>query len=260
MLNRYTLAFLIAVSLFTACKARKKNKSTPPVVKTIEDTTAVVTAESLLSGTIKNWTYFSAKIDVEFRYDGDKKVNPNASIRMYKDSLIWISGGMFGIEAFRMLINRDSMVILNKLEKTYTIYKNTALHGISDIPLTVSQIQNLILGNPVYALKLYEIIRRNDQNVSIGCNQENFKTTHNFRKDFLTIDTTAIKDNKTPNFAEARYSEYTVVNTHNFPMYTFITATNGKKIYMLELKYSDPDFEEILTFPFTIPASYEKTK
>lgn len=262
MLNKGFLLILLAVSVLYACKGRrKKHRETPPVVRMENDSmSAKASAADLLSSTLKTWTYFSAKIDVELRYGEGKKFNPNASIRMYKDSLIWLSGGLFGIEGLRVLINKDSVVMINKLEKTYTVYKNNAFKGISDIPLTVTQLQNLIIAKPVYALELYEILLQNENRLAIAYNQEKFKTQHSFQKQFLTIDTTSIRDKSTPNFAEARYSEYSVVNGHNFPSFTFITATSGQKIYEIELRYSDTDFETALTFPFTIPASYEKTK
>lgn len=259
-MNKILSIVLVCIVVFSSCKNRKnKNAQKPGAVVFEQDSTVIPSASNILDVTLKNWTYFSAKIDVEFR-ENDNKLKPNATIRMYKDSLIWISAGMFGIEGVRILINNDSVVMINKIEKTYTIYKNNAFKGISDIPLDVVQIQNLILGKPIYALELYSILLNNSNSLNINYNQKKFNTFHHYKREYLTIDSTTIRDNITPNYAIANYSNYTVVSSHNFPAKTFIKASNGSKIYEIDLQYSDIDFETALTFPLTIPSSYEKTK
>ena len=71
-----------------------------------------------------SFTTFSAKIDVDYQGTDGKKYNVNANLRMYKDSVIWISvTGLFGIEGLRAYITKDSVKILNKLDKIYTSKK-----------------------------------------------------------------------------------------------------------------------------------------
>ncbi len=255
-------SLIIAVLLFvglSACKSRKNKIITPSIVNPVDSIIKTANAEDFLGFTIKDWQYFSSKIDVDYR-NGDDQKNVNVHIRMLKDSLVWISAGLFGIEAARVLINKDSMVVLNKLEKTYMVYKNEAISGFSDVPLTVGQIQNLIIGQPVYALKLYKIAMNNDARISIQYPQEKFITSHQYGKQFYTIDTTAINDRTTSNYAMARYQDYSVVNGHNFPLTTYLTASNGNKLIYIDMKFQDTDFETVVTFPFTIPSSYEKAQ
>lgn len=61
---------------------------------------------------------FQAKVKVEYEgtNGGDQAT---ANIRMQKDSVIWISlTGLLGIEGFRLLVNKDSVHLMNKLNKT----------------------------------------------------------------------------------------------------------------------------------------------
>lgn len=259
ILNHKFLIVLCTTLFIISCGSRKNKVPTPPVVKTSNDTAILnPTAFDILSFTIKPWTYFSSKIDIEFREIDGKKLNPNASIRMYKDSLIWISAGMFGIEGMRILINKDSVVILNKLEKKYNVYKTSEFKGLSDISLSVIQLQNIILAKPIYALKLYEIVLQSENQISIKYPQIKYNTFHQYKREFFTIDSSNITDNLKPNFAKIAYSEYGVFNSHNFPTFAFIQSKFNNKTFELELKYSDIDFETALTFPLTIPSSYEK--
>jgi hypothetical protein len=257
------LAFIILGSfciLITACKSRKNKVVTPVVVKPVGDSTIkTASAEDILSFTLKDWQYFSSKIDVDYT-NGDESKAVTVNIRMLRDSLVWISAGLFGIEGARVLINKDSMVVLNRIEKKYMVFKNEAVAGFSDVPLTVCQIQNLLIGRPVYALKLYDIAMNTDAGLSIQYTQEKFITSHRYIKQYYTIDTTSIRDRTTRNYAIANYRDYSVINGHNFPLSNTVTASNADKLIKLEMKFQDTDFETAVTFPFTIPSSYEKTK
>jgi hypothetical protein len=251
------ISCILAICLM-ACKARKM--AGPAIVKpNVDSTVKQATAQDLLGFTLKDWRYFSARIDIEYQ-NGDNKQNFEAKIHMLKDSLVWISAGLFGIEGARVLVNTDSMVVLNRLNKNYSVYKNESVSGFSDVPLTVGQIQNLIIGQPAYALNLYKIMSNTDANISIAYKQEKFTTSHHYRKQFYTIDTTSIQDKTSRNYAMATYQDYTSVNNHNFPLSSYINASNQDKLIHISMKFKDVDFESPVSFSFNIPGSYERTK
>src|ERR1700690_2207460 len=66
-----------------------------------------------------NFTTFSAKIKVQYEDYKGKQPDFNAFVRLYKDSVLWISinATFLSIEAFRILITKDTVIILNKLNK-----------------------------------------------------------------------------------------------------------------------------------------------
>lgn len=259
-MNRLFLLIPLLALTVSACKSRKNRVETPVVVNPGTDSiTKMASAQDLLGFTMKDWTYFSSKIDVDFK-NGDDSKNVTVNIRMLKDSLVWLSAGLFGLEGARVLINKDSMVILNKLNRNYMVYKNEAIAGFSDVPLTVTQIQNLILAKPVYALNLYQVLVNNNTALGIEYKQDKFITTHRYQKQFYTIDTTTVNDRTSMNYAMARYQEYAVIDGHNFPYKTFITASTGNKLVSIDMKFEDADFHSALTFPFSIPSSYEKIR
>ncbi|HEY1045438.1 MAG TPA: DUF4292 domain-containing protein [Bacteroidia bacterium] len=259
MNNKVLTYILIAIAFLQACKSRKETVL-PPVVEYNKDSaTKVVTANSLLNSTLSDWTYFSSKVEVEMNDKGNT-INATAHIRMYRDSLIWISAGMFGIEGYRMLITKDSIVVLDKLHKNYSVVKRSDFGNVTSVPLTVTQIQNLILARPVYALNLYEIAKNDSLSLEIFFNQDKFKTNHHYARQYLTIDSTTVKDNSTGNNAKAQYSEYSVIEGKNFPIKNHITASSEKQNFDIKLQHSDVDFSSLLTFPFNIPTSYEKIK
>ncbi len=257
ILNKILLGTLCVLLTQTACKAKKQTVA-PPVVK--KDTTAL-TAYDLLQSTIKPWTYFSSKINSDFT-DGNQTISATINLRMYKDSLIWVSAGMFGIEGFRVLINKDSVVILNKLERSYMIIKTKEFSGITPTPLTVEQIQNIVIAKPFFDLKQYQIKTNTVEQLSILCDQVKLGLTHNYTPSTLTMDSSYMVDKvNTNNWARIQYSEYTQIVNHNFPLKAIIeTKSNLQKNSVVQLNYTDVDFISPLTFPLTIPSSYAKAK
>lgn len=249
------LALALLMMTAAACRPKKNIVAPPVVVVAKSDTASMMTADRLVGPTLKNWKYFQAKMDIEFTQNGST-TKVDAHIRMYKDSLIWISAG-FGL--YRIMINNDSMVILDKLNTSYTVYDKKTLTELLNTPLNVSQLQNILLGQPAYALKLYELKFYKDSNFSILYNQEKFLTAHTFNRQVMTIDSSRIDDNLTTNYAVAHYESYSVVDGYNMPLKVKLNATSKNPIN-LNIDFSDPDFTTELTFPFNIPSSYDRKK
>ncbi|MES2617437.1 MAG: DUF4292 domain-containing protein [Bacteroidota bacterium] len=257
-----TLKYLpIIILLIVSCKARKF--STPvtvsPVIIDTVNQTKILTASDLLASSLKPWTYFSSKADIDY-VNGDKKQSVGSNIRMYKDSLIWVSVNMFGIEGARILINKDSMVLLDKFNKQYRVYTRSYIEGILGAPLSVGELQNIILARPVYALELYEIITNNERELKIKNTQKRVFIGHHYQKQFTTIDTTRIDDRTAPHYANVYYSGYVSINNHNFPLNTQIKAYNGMSTTEIKLDFTNPDFDTQVSFSFVIPSSYERVK
>ncbi|HYM95138.1 MAG TPA: DUF4292 domain-containing protein, partial [Chitinophagaceae bacterium] len=104
-MNRLLFISLIFVSVLISCRSSKKIQSA--IINTKRDTTLVVTVPSdhahddsvnyihQLYGQLQNqkinFTTFTAKIKVDYVGGDDRNYNVNAFVRMYKDSVIWIS-------------------------------------------------------------------------------------------------------------------------------------------------------------------------
>lgn len=150
----------MALLLF-ACRSTKniqkaiEKKDTVAVVipvdtPTYEDTLKLITA--VFDG-YKPIVYqsFSAKIKVEYFNSKGKQPGFVANVRMRKDSVIWISiSNDIGIEGFRVLINKDSIRVMDKLANTYQVKPLTSLQDIAQIPFSFTDIQELLVGNPVF--------------------------------------------------------------------------------------------------------------
>jgi Domain of unknown function (DUF4292) len=271
-MTRILIILALAISIFSSCRSTRKIQT----VVTPKDTTTVMVIpkdtsheDSLrfISETYRNilgnhidFTTFSAKIDVDYQDAEGKKYNVNAHIRMYKDSVIWISiTAIFGIEGLRAYITSDSVKLLNKQDKVYTARSVEYLQDVTALPLDLPSLQNLLLGNPVFL----------DSNNIISYMQSDNTVTllslGDFFKNLFTVDKTGklTQSSKLDDLDELRnrtcylaYSDYENKKGVNFSTKRRITVTEAKKLD-IKLDFKQYDFNEMLSFPFSVPKNYK---
>src|SRR5215204_182640 len=145
---RTILFFIAMISLFTSCRSSRAigravgKKDSTVVAAKISDTPKSDT-QQIIQNTLQQmqnnriaFKTFNAKLGVDYKGIDGKGHDVNANIKMYKDSAIWVSvNAILGIEAMRLLITKDSVKLLNKLEKTYAARGISFLHETTSLPL-----------------------------------------------------------------------------------------------------------------------------
>lgn len=265
---RATCILLVVVLMMSACRSTRKIQT----VIAPRDTTATVTGQSradtlrvigeVINGLRQNhidFKSFSAKIEVDYEDAEGKKYNVTAHVRMHKDSIIWISiRAILGIEGLRALITRDSVHLLDKQNNTYTPRSVAYLQEVTALPLDLSSLQDLLMGNPVFL----------DSNIVSYTQSENAITllsVGDFFKNLFTVEkmNNLPQSSKLDDLDELRnrtcylsYSGYENKKGVNFPTRRQITVTEKKKLD-IKLDFKQYDFNETLSFPFTIPKNYK---
>lgn len=264
------IIFLIMILSLYACRSTKKIQSA--IVK--KDTVAIPVAvvdrskddsvlfiqkhyDSIIQNKI-NYTTFSGKVDVEYR-DGDgKKYDVNAVIRMYKDSVIWVSvTAILGIEGLRAYITKDSVKLLNKQDKVYTARSVSYLQEVTALPLNLSTLQDLLVGNPVFLEPRIVSYSTSPGTISLLSLGDFFKNLFTISADNkLTI------SSKLDDVEEMRnrtcylsYEDYETKKGPNFSTRRSINVSEKKKLD-IKLNYRQYEFNETLNFPFNVPKSY----
>lgn len=215
--------------------------------------------ESLNQNRIQYQT-FSAKIGVDYVGGDGKKYDVNVFVRLYKDSLAWFSvNGALGIEGMRMLVTRDSVFILNKLDKEYQARSISYIQEIVSLPFDLGSIQDLIIGNPVFLDTNFVSYTTTANMISLLSYGEWFKHLITFNdNDHLVLnsklDDVDVLRNRT---AYLNYSEYENKKGVNFSTNRAISVTEKTKLD-IKLNFKQYEFNETLTFPFTIPKNYTR--
>lgn len=261
------IALILAIVVMASCRSTRNIQTAITKKDTIDTvaTTKIDTAQLIntaMEGLNKNRIDFktlSAKIDVDYRGGDDKHYDVNATLRMYKDSLIWVSvNAVLGIEAIRMLINRDSVFLLDKLNKTYLTRSIDYLQEVSGLPLTLSTLQNLLVGNPVFVDSI--VSYSNDNNVvallSIGKTFKNLITI-NSNDNVLVhskLDDLDIARSRT---ADLSYDDYDKKKGRSFSSKRRIAVAEKNKLD-ISLHFKQYDFNDDVNFPFSIPKNYKQ--
>ena len=269
MIRTLAITVLIVATL-ASCRSTRKIQT----VVTPKDTTAVINARlkssedsmrfiSDVSKGIKanhiDFTTFSAKIEVDY-LDGDgKKYDVTAHVRMLKDSVIWISvRAILGIEGLRAYITRDSVKLLNKQDNLYTARSVAYLQEVTALPLDLTSLQDLLLGNPVFLDSNVVSYMQSDETITI-------LSIGDFFKNLLTVDKSSkrTRSSKLDDLDELRnrtcylsYEDYEDKKDVQFATKRHISVTEKKKLD-IKLDFKQYDFNETLSFPFTIPKNFK---
>lgn len=203
---------------------------------------------------------FSAKINVDYIDAENKKYNVNAFVRMAKDSVIWVSvNAIFGIEAIRAMITKDSVKLLDKQNKVYTARAVSYLKEVSALPLNLPILQDLIIGNPIFFDSTIKTYSRSPQEIALLSIGQYFKNLLSIDAGDLLLKRSRLDDINISlsRTADLTYGDYENKNSIQFSKKRKITIVEKKKLD-IEMEFKQFDFNEVLTFPFSIPRNYKR--
>jgi hypothetical protein len=206
-----------------------------------------------------DFTTFTAKVNIDYRDAADKNYDVNATVRMYKDSAIWISANaILGIEALRALITKDSVKIIDKLNKTYSARSVDYLQEVTALPLDLPTIQNLLLGNPVFLDSNVVSYNRAENGIALLCLGQWFKHLLTIGENDKLLQHSKLDD---INIARSRTADLTYSDYENKKGFSFATKrrilVSEKKKLDIKLDFKQYERNGEVSFPFSIPKNYQ---
>ncbi len=265
---------IIILNLLSSCRSTKNLQSAiskkdttlvkaPMVVK--DSSFNKIPALKVLNTLNKNridFKTFSSKAKVQYEDHNGKQPDFNAFIRLKKDSVLWISisSTFLGIEAFRLYITPDTLIILNKLDKSVEYHPFSYIESFAHIPMNFKLLQNILIGNPVYVGDSIVSYRQTENRILIGTVGSYFKnlitlsagTNHLER---IKLDDIDLNQNRT---ASLLYGNYEKNGGFDFATDREINVSEKSKVDV-SIEFKQYEFNKELSFPFGIPRNY-KTK
>lgn len=150
LLHNMSVRFFLAVFSIALISACSKTKKTAAV--TDQEPLRNRSAGYLLRHYEKNkfdYTWIGMKVDADFLSNGETQ-GFKATIRMHKDSAIWISiTPALGIEMIRILITPDSLRYLSKIPDNKYYYTGgfEVISNLVGVDLDFEMLQDLLIGN-----------------------------------------------------------------------------------------------------------------
>ena len=263
--------FLIFLPLlFSQCRSGRTITKAIAPRDTLNNTRIKSPADSLLlvSNTkenlkknLINFKTFSAKIKLEIEDAKGKKPDLLANVRMIKDSAIWISisATILNVEVFRVYINRDSVILLNKQDKEVQYRSLDYLQEITEIPFDFKTLQDLIIGNPVFFSDTNITVRKFDNFLLVSSLGKEFKNliTFSMPDNLLRhskLDDMNINRNRTADFT---YDSYINNSDFFFSAYRQIIASEKNKLDV-RMNFKQFEFNKELSVRFSVPKNYKK--
>lgn len=212
-----------------------------------------------------DFEYFSAKTKVRYS-EGEKRINGNANIRIRKDSLIWISvSPSIGIEATRMMITKDTAIVINRMDKEYYVFNFDEISRYFDFKIDFQLIQSILLGNLALPIDDAAQIAKENNYVLLKQKYGTLDIQTFILSENKKIETVLINEEHTSNFMTLKYSEFKELSSFLFPKVCLVNLTykakKGPLVTSIDLQHNRVDIsDKPLKFPFNIPAKYEAFK
>lgn len=265
------VAILLAAYFIAGCKAAKTiNKVIAPKDSVavalpganIEDSLNLVKdANEKLARNYIDFKTFSARIKVDIEDANGKQPDIVATLRMVKDSAIWLSlnATFLNIEVYRALITPDSVILMNKQEKEVQYRTLDYLQEVIAIPFDFTSIQNMLLGNPFFFDTL-------NANYRQGANEILISSVGDIFKNLLTLssgnglalqsklDDVDLNRNRT---ASVSYDDYVPFQDKMFSTRRQIIITEKNRID-IRLNFKQFEFNKELSVGFSVPKNYKQ--
>lgn len=138
--HKHILFFVFLLSICSSCKSKKLAQNVRP------DANTIVTALSILNKHNLDFDWFSAKAKLKY-VDPYNSESGTSFIRIKKDSVIWMTLKKYSVEGFRLAMTQDSIVILDRLAKQYSIFKWDEVSDMYQTDINYNKVENWIVGN-----------------------------------------------------------------------------------------------------------------
>ncbi|MBF9143154.1 DUF4292 domain-containing protein [Hymenobacter properus] len=256
------ISLLLALGLLVGGCARKAT----PVVSTTGPKTSVPVAEPTVRATNTSFLFLNAKGKAQINMKGDKQ-SANISLRMRRDSVIWVTAGLLGVEGVRAVLTPDSVRVVNKLEKTYFTGGYDYLSKLLNVPVSFAQMQAILLGDylpaPAGTTPTIATEEADRQRVSYplaGVLVERLLQPGTGRVQQMKVSDAATQRNLTVDYTDFKPLE----EPGNLPFANsvFIQAQQPSAgAVTAAINYSKVNVgRERLSFPFSVPKGYKRQK
>lgn len=264
-------SFLLVSFFLFSCKSTKQiqqviapKDSVQVVVNNNELNDSVLFVRNTLENLQKNYidfNTFSAKIKVDVEDSKGKQPDITATVRMIKDSAIWISmnATFLNIEVYRVFITKDSVILMNKQEKEVQYRTIDYLQEVTNIPFDFKTLQDVFLGNPIFFEPANAIFKKSGDNIIISTVVKDFKNLVTLTADRNLLVQSKLDDvdfsrNRTANIT---YGDYETAENISFSTKREIAISEKNKID-IKLKFKQFEFNKELSVSFSVPKNYKR--
>lgn len=250
----------------TPTAAQKPTTSTtkPSIVKTYstKDTTHKYLSQYhplhlAANSSISPFNEMNAKLKMKGTMNGSTR-SFSTTLRWKKGEKIWMSMSILGIEGVRVLIRKDSIFILDKINKKYWAEPYSYLEKKAGLSIPFSDLENLFLGN-LFNTNYYSKDTSAGKYVLEGLYQ---KASATAKIDTINIllKEMSVNDTIQHRNLQAQFEDYKVFNNKWWSYKRDIQIQYGKNSISLEAFFDKIELVGSLDYSFVISDKYTRAK
>ncbi len=249
-MNRLTVVCLLAVTIFlTSC-----SKKTTSLISS--GTASNLAIESI------DFEYFQGKARMVLR-DANKEREVKANIRVRKDSVIWMTFSVIGVQGGKALINKDSITIVSNVDKEYYVFDYKELSRRFNFPVNYDVIQASLLGNLIIPRSDSDEVEQLSSMFLLKQKAGTVDVVNFVNSAASKIEKIELKETANNNTLNLHYSNFQPVGTKLFPyngtISLFYKAAAGLLNTTIVFEYNKAEVgDRELRFPFNIPKKYDR--
>jgi hypothetical protein len=249
-MNKIFVLLLLSVLFITACS---KKISTP--------TTAGITTPTLDIEGIE-FEYFHGKARMVLR-DANKEREVKANIRVRRDSVIWMTFSVIGVQGGKALINKDSITIVSNVDKEYYVFEYAELSKRYNFTVNYDVIQAAMLGNLITPRSDADQITQEASMFILKQQAGTVSVANYINAASHKIEKIELKENRNSNSLVLNYSNFQPVGNKLFPyngtINLFYKTLAGVLNTTVIFEYNKAEVgDKELKFPFNIPKRYAR--
>ena len=240
--------FIILCLLATACS----KKVLSPVAATPPKT--ALNIEEI------DFDYFQGKARMVLR-DANKEREVKANIRIRKDSVIWMTFSVIGVQGGKALINKDSITIVSTVDKEYFVFPYSELSSRFQFDIDYEVVQAAMLGNPVIPRSERDEVQQESSMYLLRQKQADVNVVNYVNAASMKIEKVEMKEEESMNSLVINYSNFQPVGNKVFPyngtINLFYKTLSGLLNTTIIFEYNKAEVgDKELRFPFNIPKRY----
>ncbi|MBL7846470.1 MAG: DUF4292 domain-containing protein [Cyclobacteriaceae bacterium] len=209
-----------------------------------------------------DFEYFHGKARMVFN-DGKKEREVKAHIRIRKDSVIWMTFTVIGVQGGKALINHDSITIVSTVDKEYYVFDYPGLSKRFNFEVNYHSIQAALLGNLISPREESDKISQGDRFNLLEQQRASVAVRNFINPETKKLEKVEMKEQSTNNSVAINYANFQPIADKTYPFNGIINilykTPGGLVNTTITLEYSKAEVgDKELKFPFNIPKKYER--
>ncbi len=192
--------------------------------------------------------------------DGNTAQQLSASIRVKKDSLIWMSLGMFGFEGARVLISPDSFRLVNKLTSEYMVRDYNFVQSWILMPISFEMLQQIITGEKISVNEKAKVLATEDSSYVLYLESDKLQEKIWVDTQNYTLKKILLKDKLLKQDMTITFDSYNSLNQKPFSYKRNIVIHRDAATMKLSMDITKAHIDEELNFPFEVNEKYKRVE